>query len=560
LNKLPKKTDLMPALESAYYPDKMNTTNHNPTFSAIYNLLTHVGYTLESTILEFTDNSVSHESSNVHVCIIQDRDDGAVSRIIVMDDGIGMTMQQLTNSWTIGNEEKWSNRDQSDIGKFHTGMKSAAFNLGKDITIVTKHANITPSGDTIIEASALRADIDSMREMDSFAPSEKSPYTDDFARKWIPKNIAEKFAANRTGTLIQIRYMNAMATMVKQKAVERISKALSTAYMLETNCDVFLDDEIVPSHDAFYRNGQGVWKQHDTLLSLYGPETPGGPYRVFETNTARRYGQGSAAHDWGYADHPTYFEYKALGPGEAYYKNMTRVEKLPDADRRIGPVIPVRMVQVADATYDTERKAGILPDKRSGMTIRRGQRVVGSGMSLGRNLGQRSTMATEYQRMEVVVSQEHDYILGLQFNKKMSDQSLPSVELTDALYSVYKQLSSPWAREWDDNRKAAADPSVRSDQSDEDEIIAAPPANPFRALYPQYQNVRVPEPAVNIPAAPLETDVVPDEVVVPEPVAVVVPEPVVVVVSRENTFLARFGFTIERCTEAMAWLAENPDV
>jgi hypothetical protein len=436
-------------------------SEHIPAFSTIYDLLTHVGYTLPSALLEISDNSIVKNASEVHTIIVPE-EDGTVDRIIVMDDAIGMTAKQLNDAWTIGNPAKRTNRDNNDIGRFHTGLKSAAFNLGRDITIVTKHA-VVVGADTVIESSALRADIGSMKIRESFDPTEKVPFNDEFAVKWLPPAVAAKFAESRTGTLVQIRYLNTMAIMVKPKADELLKKALSNAYMLETKCKLYLNGVVVPSVDAFYRDGNGIDHRYSTTLSLYKADTPGGPIRVVETNTSRRNGQGSKKIDWGYPGRPAYFEYRPIGKGDGYFTAMKPITSPPNASEKIGPDIPVTMVQVSQETYRAETAAGILPDNRSGITIRRNQRVVGHAMKLGHSLGKRSVMATEYQRMEIVTSPEHDNAIGLQFNKKLSDQSLPSVELTDALFSIYKQVSAPWAKEWQNTHKAENDDSEESE-------------------------------------------------------------------------------------------------
>lgn len=479
-------------------------SEHTPVFSTVYDLLTHVGYNLPSAITEITDNPIVQKATEVDTIIVPD-EDGTVDRIIVLDDGLGMTAKQLNDAWTIGNPAKRTNRDINDIGRFHTGMKSAAFNLGKEITIVTKHAVVVGT-DVIIESSALRADIGSMKLRESFDPTEKVPFTEEFAAKWLPPSIAVKFATFRTGTLVQIRYLNTMAMMVKPKADELIKKALSSAYMLETRCKLYLNGTVVPSVDAFYRDGKGLEHRYSTVISLYRADTPGGPIRVIETNISRRNAHGSKKIDWGYPGHPVYFEYRALAKSEGYFAAMKPITALPNPSEKIGPDIPVTMVQVSQDTYKKETAVGILPGNRSGITIRRNQRVVGHAMKLGHSLGKRAVMATEYQRMEIVTSPEHDNIIGLQFNKKLSDQSLPSVELTDALFSIYKQVSVPWEKEWQDTHK------VENDDSDDSEEEAPtldafilprlpPRAAPIEEPVPSPAPVTAPTPASSPPAA-----------------------------------------------------------
>ena len=59
-------------------------------------------------------------------------------RILILDDGIGMTAQALIENMRIGSSDPSKQRDDTDLGRFGMGMKTAAFSLGKRLTVVTR--------------------------------------------------------------------------------------------------------------------------------------------------------------------------------------------------------------------------------------------------------------------------------------------------------------------------------------------------------------------------------------------------------------------------------------
>jgi len=55
-----------------------------------------------------------------------------------MDNGLGMTQEELILSMRIGSNDPSVAREEADLGRFGMGMKTAAFSLGKKLTVVTK--------------------------------------------------------------------------------------------------------------------------------------------------------------------------------------------------------------------------------------------------------------------------------------------------------------------------------------------------------------------------------------------------------------------------------------
>lgn len=99
--------------------------------------LRSVGYNEETAIADIIDNCISAQAHKINIQF-----DWAKKRIIISDDGVGMTQKELIENMRIGSAEPDKIREDDDLGRFGMGMKTAAFSLGKKLTVVTKADHI----------------------------------------------------------------------------------------------------------------------------------------------------------------------------------------------------------------------------------------------------------------------------------------------------------------------------------------------------------------------------------------------------------------------------------
>lgn len=139
-----------------------------------------VGYKTEQAVAELIDNSIDARIEGVGEKINVDLDFKG-RRIIVRDDGRGMSIRQLADAMTIAKESKEDKR----LGRFGIGMKSACSALGRKFLVCTSEAG---------------SDVEYRAEYD------EDEWLSDESRSWNNFNITEEPIKRRQrhGTLIMI--------------------------------------------------------------------------------------------------------------------------------------------------------------------------------------------------------------------------------------------------------------------------------------------------------------------------------------------------------------------
>lgn len=113
----------------------MNKKPHSlqPHAKMLLSSLRSMGYTDETAISDIIDNSISSEASEIQIYF-----DWENQRIIIADNGNGMSFEELLNAMEIGSADPAVMRASEDLGRFGMGMKTASFSIGKSLYVISK--------------------------------------------------------------------------------------------------------------------------------------------------------------------------------------------------------------------------------------------------------------------------------------------------------------------------------------------------------------------------------------------------------------------------------------
>lgn len=111
----------------------MQTVKSIPEARLLLASLRSVGYSVEAAIADLIDNCISAGANEISIDF-----DWNNQRIIIADNGIGMSQLDLYENMRIGSSDPEERRESTDLGRFGMGMKTAAFSLGKRLCVITK--------------------------------------------------------------------------------------------------------------------------------------------------------------------------------------------------------------------------------------------------------------------------------------------------------------------------------------------------------------------------------------------------------------------------------------
>ncbi|MCY3674340.1 MAG: ATP-binding protein [Paracoccaceae bacterium] len=112
----------------------------SPNASALIEGLRDFGYNLETALADIIDNSISAGASNVEIITETESDDPWIA---IIDDGMGMTEEELVEAMRLGSKNPKDKRTKNDLGRFGLGLKSASFSQCRKLTVLTRKTGIS---------------------------------------------------------------------------------------------------------------------------------------------------------------------------------------------------------------------------------------------------------------------------------------------------------------------------------------------------------------------------------------------------------------------------------
>lgn len=113
---------------------KLGVADITPSASRLLSSLRDVGYDFATAVADIVDNSIAAGARRVDVRIITDHPE---PRVIIADDGEGMTEAVLVEALRLGSRREY---DEADLGKFGMGLKTASLSQCRQLIVVSRHS------------------------------------------------------------------------------------------------------------------------------------------------------------------------------------------------------------------------------------------------------------------------------------------------------------------------------------------------------------------------------------------------------------------------------------
>jgi hypothetical protein len=111
-----------------------------------------VGYSLETAVADLIDNSIAAKATSIQIFFSLD---GVCPIFAIIDNGSGMSPEDLKEAMRLGSTSPLEKRDDNDLGRFGLGMKTASFSICKRLSVVSASDS---------KVSAARWDLDDIAE------------------------------------------------------------------------------------------------------------------------------------------------------------------------------------------------------------------------------------------------------------------------------------------------------------------------------------------------------------------------------------------------------------
>lgn len=163
----------------------METEKHNvpPDPTRLIEGLRDTGYSFNTAIADLIDNSIAAEARNIKISI--EMDYAGFIRILIADDGIGMSKTDLLNAMKYGSPSRANPRS---LGKFGLGLKTASTAFCKKLSVISKNKG---------ESALLKAtwDLNHVAAVSAWELLLNTPSDEEIA-------FFNKLASNHSGTLV----------------------------------------------------------------------------------------------------------------------------------------------------------------------------------------------------------------------------------------------------------------------------------------------------------------------------------------------------------------------
>ena len=110
-----------------------------------------IGYSFEAALADIIDNSISKRATDIRVMY------SAISPqyVAVVDNGCGMSANELETAMRYGSKSSLDARDADDLGRFGLGLKTASMSQCRKLTVISKKSDVISAAcwdlDVVIE-------------------------------------------------------------------------------------------------------------------------------------------------------------------------------------------------------------------------------------------------------------------------------------------------------------------------------------------------------------------------------------------------------------------------
>ena len=113
-----------------------------PKPSPLIESIRAIGYSLSTALADLVDNCIAARAETIQIFASLET---AEAKVGILDDGVGLTEDELLEAMRLGSRSPLEERRKSDLGRFGLGLKTASFSQCRMLTVVTRTNGTTAS-------------------------------------------------------------------------------------------------------------------------------------------------------------------------------------------------------------------------------------------------------------------------------------------------------------------------------------------------------------------------------------------------------------------------------
>lgn len=176
-----------------------------PRASIMIESMRDVGYSLQTAVADLIDNSITAGARNIELLADTTSPEPAIG---ILDNGIGMTKNELLEAMRPGSRNPRDQRAKDDLGRFGLGLKTASFSQCRRVSVISRKNGKTFCAiwDLDLVAKTDKWEVETPDGIDSIPWSEKLE-GDGTLVVWqkLDRLVSEENGNNRQNLMRQIR-------------------------------------------------------------------------------------------------------------------------------------------------------------------------------------------------------------------------------------------------------------------------------------------------------------------------------------------------------------------
>ena len=114
-------------------PSQIQTADASPVASSLIETFRSIGYSFETALADIIDNAITANATEIRIHPVWA---GGKSYVTIVDNGYGMSNQELIAALVPGSKDPLQERSEKDLGRFGLGLKTASFSQCRCLSVV----------------------------------------------------------------------------------------------------------------------------------------------------------------------------------------------------------------------------------------------------------------------------------------------------------------------------------------------------------------------------------------------------------------------------------------